>query len=121
VSPGNSSTNRTPLRPADSVDSGPGDFPVEISRDTESSLSGIGRQLTLRSLHVELSEPLPLGQEVGFRLNAMGGPLQARASVSRCTALPEERYRVTLTFTSEMSAAECEMLARLQALRRAHG
>jgi len=41
--------------------------------------------------------------------------------VTRCTALPEDRYRVVLTFTSEMSAAECERLARLQALRRAHG
>ncbi len=118
MNPSNPSSNCTPLRPADS---GMGDFPVEISRDSESSLSGIGRQLTLRGLQVELSEPLPLGQEVGFRMNAMGGPLQARASVSRCTVLPEERYRVVLTFTSEMSASECEMLARLQALRRAHG
>jgi hypothetical protein len=121
MTPGRRSAENTPLRPADSGDSGPGDFPVEISRTDQPALSGIGRKLTLRGLQVELSEPLSLGQDVGFRLNAMGAPLEARASVTRCTALPEDRYRVVLTFTSEMSAAECERLARLQALRRAHG
>ncbi|MGI5842836.1 MAG: hypothetical protein ACOX9B_01440 [Candidatus Xenobium sp.] len=121
MSPRRRSAENKPLRSSDSGKSAPGDFPVEISRADQPSLSGIGRKLTLRGLQVEVSEPLSPGQEVGFRLNVMGAPLEAKASVTHCTALLEDRYRVFLTFTSEMSAAECERLARLQALRRAHG
>ncbi len=118
MNPDRPPSRRTPFR---SSEPEAGDFPVEISRGADSPLSGIARQLTLRGLHIDLSEPLLVGQEVGFRLNAMGSPLQARASVSRCTELPDERYRVVLTFTSEMSAAECERLVRLQALLRTRG